>query len=585
LSLLAFFSEEKMSAAMNCLRAPICAVLGHVDAGKTTLLDYIRKTKVQESEAGRITQGIGSTFIPISTIAEYQGEKQLELKVPGILVIDTPGHAAFLNLRSRGANLCDLAILVVDLMHGLEAQTLESIKLLREQKVPFIVALNKVDRCYDWKKNPNMPFVHSIKKQKEAPVKEFHNRVYKIMADLSKEGFDSLLYYENKDFRKCVSLVPTSAITGEGIPDLMLLLVQLVQKHLGKRLNVGSDFKAVSLELKKDKIFGTALDILLVNGTLRVGDTIVMAGQGEAICAPIKFLLLPKALRDMRTKVSFQQVSEITGAIGVRLVAPGIKNAIAGSPIFIAKDHEVDSLKKQVMDNFETMIKRFSMNEEGFAVHTANLGSLEALLLLLEEHKIPVSTVGIGTMHKKDVIRAARVKQRNKDYAGIILFEADLLPDAEELVRSEGLPLFQASIIFHLVDMVREHLATQHRDKMSLPCALRVLPQCIFHRKGPIIVGCEVLEGKVVIGMSLMIAGSPDRKLGIVRNIQKDKKDLTEATKGMKIAVEVESDLEYSREFSLLVSQPSKDDLAFMKEFMPEEYRSAMKIVELVGGP
>ena len=233
--------EEALAArSKDDLRSPICCILGHVDTGKTKLLDKIRQTNVQEGEAGGITQQIGATYFPVDALRKktqvVNQDGSFEFKVPGLLVIDTPGHESFTNLRSRGSSLCNIAILVVDIMHGLEPQTLESMRLLRDRKTPFVVALNKIDRLFGWKKIDNNGFRESLAKQTKGCQDEFRDRLNQTKLAFAEQGFNSELYYENKSMARFVSLVPTSAHTGEGIPDILKLLVQLTQERMANSL-------------------------------------------------------------------------------------------------------------------------------------------------------------------------------------------------------------------------------------------------------------------------------------------------------------------------------------------------------------
>jgi translation initiation factor 5B len=287
------------------LRSPICCILGHVDTGKTKLLDCIRRTNVQEGEAGGITQQIGATYFPTENIRERTKELKADatLKVPGLLVIDTPGHESFSNLRSRGSSLCDIAILVVDIMHGLEPQTIESLNLLKSRDAVFIVALNKVDRLYGWKKCTNAPIGKALRQQNEDVKREFNMRLTDIVTQFKMQGVNTALYYKNKEMEDTYNIVPTSAISGEGIPDLLLLLVQWAQKTMEERLTFVDEVQCTVLEVKVVEGHGTTVDVVLVNGILHEGDQIVVCGMQGPIVTTVRALLTPHPMRELRVKV------------------------------------------------------------------------------------------------------------------------------------------------------------------------------------------------------------------------------------------------------------------------------------------
>ncbi|EDN96950.1 hypothetical protein SS1G_01878 [Sclerotinia sclerotiorum 1980 UF-70] len=329
------------------LRSPICCILGHVDTGKTKLLDKIRQTNVQEGEAGGITQQIGATYFPVEAIrkkiAVVNRDDSFDLKVPGLLVIDTPGHESFSNLRSRGSSLCNIAILVVDIMHGLEPQTLESMKLLRDRKTPFIVALNKIDRLYGWKKVDNNGFQESLALQNKGVQNEFAKRLADTKLAFAEQSFNAEVFYENKSMARNVSLVPTSAHTGEGIPDMLKLILQLTQERMVGSLMYLSEVQCTVLEVKAIEGFGMTIDVILSNGILREGDRIVLCGVDGAITTNIRALLTPAEMKELRLKSQYVHNKEVKAALGVKISAPGLEGAIAGSRLMVVGPDDDES--------------------------------------------------------------------------------------------------------------------------------------------------------------------------------------------------------------------------------------------------
>jgi translation initiation factor 5B len=382
----------RAAASKDNLRSPICCILGHVDTGKTKLLDKIRQTNVQEGEAGGITQQIGATYFPVDALqkktAVVNQDGSFEFKVPGLLVIDTPGHESFTNLRQRGSSLCNIAILVVDIMHGLEPQTLESMKLLRDKKTPFIVALNKIDRLYGWKPIANNGFRDSLAMQNKGVQNEFRDRLEKTKLAFAEQSFNAELFYENKSMAKFVSLVPTSAHTGEGIPDMLKLLVTLTQERMTKQLMYLSEVECTVLEVKVIEGLGTTIDVVLSNGVLHEGDTIVLCGTDGAIKTQVRALLTPAEMKELRVKSQYVHNKSVKAAIGVKIAANGLDNAIAGSRLLVAKDpndeDEIEDLEDDVMGDLENLMSRISKSGRGVYVQASTLGSLEALLQFLK---------------------------------------------------------------------------------------------------------------------------------------------------------------------------------------------------------
>lgn len=289
------------------LRSPIICVLGHVDTGKTTLLDKLRNTSVQEGEAGGITQQIGATYFPgeriKNEIVKCDSFYKVNLRSPGLLVIDTPGHESFSNLRSRGSSLCDFAILVVDLMHGLENQTLESLELLKRRKIPFVIALNKIDRAYGWQKKEFASSYMQLQAQEEATRTDFENKFNQSLLQFNENGYNVAMYWENKDASSYFPVVPTSGVTGEGIPDLLCVISKYTQIFMKNKMVVKQDeFNCSVMEVKMIEGLGATIDCILIDGMLKQGDYVIILGFNGPIKTKIRALLTPHPMKEMRVK-------------------------------------------------------------------------------------------------------------------------------------------------------------------------------------------------------------------------------------------------------------------------------------------
>ena len=500
--------EEALKArSKDNLRSPICCILGHVDTGKTKLLDKIRQTNVQEGEAGGITQQIGATYFPVEALQSktqvVNKDGAFKFNVPGLLVIDTPGHESFSNLRSRGSSLCNIAILVVDIMHGLEPQTLESMRLLRDRKTPFIVALNKIDRLYGWKKIDNNGFQDSLAMQSKGVQSEFRDRLERTKVAFAEQGFNAELYYENKSMAKNVSLVPTSAHTGEGIPDMLKLLVTLTQERMTNKLMYLSEVECTVLEVKVIEGLGTTIDVILSNGILREGDRIVLCGLNGAISTNIRALLTPAPLKELRVKSQYVHNQEVKASLGVKIAANDLDNAIAGSRLLVVgpEDDEED-LEEEVMSDIENLLSKVSKTGRGVSVQASTLGSLEALLEFLKVSKIPVANISIGPVFKRDVMQAGIMLEKSKEYAVMLCFDVKVDKDAQAYADEVGVKIFTADIIYHLFDDFTKHMAQlveQKKEDSKLlavfPCVLT--PIAVFNKKDPIVVGVDVTEGNL----------------------------------------------------------------------------------------
>ncbi|GJW38029.1 eukaryotic translation initiation factor 5B [Tanacetum coccineum] len=599
--------EEEEEEGEKTLRSPICCIMGHVDTGKTKLLDCIRRTNVQEGEAGGITQQIGATYIPAENIRDRTKELKADAKlnVPGLLVIDTPGHESFKNLRSRGSGLCDIAILVVDIMHGLEPQTIESLNLLRMRNTEFIVALNKVDRLYGWKTCRNAPIGKAMKLQSKDVQLEFDHRVTQIITQFKEQGLNTELYNKNKDMGETYSIVPTSAISGEGIPEMLLLLVQWAQKTMVKKLTYKSKIECTVLEVKVIEGLGTTIDVVLVNGVLHEGDEIVVCGFQGPIHTTIRSLLTPHPMKELRVKGAYIHHKEIKAAQGIKITAQNLEHAVAGTSLYVVGENDdVDEKKELVMDDMRNVMSRIDKSGEGVYVQASTLGSLEALLEFLKTPavNIPVSGIGIGPVHKKDVMKASVMLEKKKEYATILAFDVKVTPEAREMADSLEVKIFIADIIYHLFDQFKAYIENLKEEKKKeaavdavFPCVLQIMPNCVFNKKDPIILGVDVIEGILKIGTPICIPQREFIDIGRISSIENNHKPVDYAKKGQKVAIKItgsnaeEQQKMFGRHFEMedeLVSHISRASIDVLKanyrdELSNEEWKLVVKLKHL----
>lgn len=568
--------QEKANLAARSpddLRCPIVVIMGHVDTGKTKLLDKIRKTNVQEGEAGGITQQIGATFFEKKTLetqtAKLNETEKFDFKVPGMLVIDTPGHESFSNLRSRGSSLCDVAILVVDLMHGLEQQTIESLTMLRKRGVPFVVALNKVDRCYSWKTCKDTPIRDALKEQESGTISEFRNRALNAKVQLQEQGVNSNLYWEmgdddwtNSDF---IPLVPTSAVTGEGVQDVLMLLCQISQRKIWKQLMWCANLQATVLEVKAIDGLGMTVDVLVVNGFLREGDKAVFCTLDGPVVTEIRGLLTPPPSREMRIKSEYLHHKEVRGALGVKVIGNNLEKVMAGTPVMIVgPDDTEEDIKAEVMSDLTKLEDKLSTDNKGVLVQASTLGALEALLQFLREDTqppIPVSAIGIGTIHKRDVTKISIMNEKGfPEYATILAFDVDIQREAREHAQEMGVRIMTADIIYHLFDQFTrfmDELTAKRREDAAavavFPSIIKILPQHVFNQKDPIIVGIEVVEGILKVGTPLCVPALGGLHIGKVTSIESNGREQQTAKKGSSVAIKISNEsnpnITYGRQF------------------------------------
>lgn len=533
------------------LRQPVLVVLGHVDSGKTSLLDTIRGTGVQAREAGGITQHIGASFFPIDTIKQLTGplyEKlaKSESQVPGLLVIDTPGHEVFANLRSRGGSAADIAILVVDANKGFEPQTFESVEILKRRKVPFVVALNKVDMITGWRPTNSQYVTEQLKAQDSSVATMLDERIYNVVGSLSKLGYNSEGFWRVKDFTKEVAIVPVSAAKNIGIPELLAVVVGLSQQFMARRLERrDGPARGIILEIKEEIGLGPSANLVLIDGILRVGDNIIVAKRDKAVATRIKALLLPKPLDEMRDpRDKFKPVADVMSAAGVKITSPDLEGVLAGSPLYVFESKEEEARLRPVVEDEIKNTVVADNDTQGVILRCDTIGSLEAIRDMLGKAEIPIQKADIGHITRRDVLAASAVKEKNR-YLGVVLgFNVKILDEANTEAQERGIQVFNEKVIYNLVrnytDWVnyqREHEESILFNEIPPVCQFQFMKGFVFRRNYPAVFGAEIQIGK--LRQKVEVINEAGKRIGIIHQIQENGKPIDEATQGEQIAVSI----------------------------------------------
>jgi len=562
---------------MNKTRSPIIVLFGHADAGKTTLADKIRGTSVAaRMEPGFLTQATGCSFIPLSFIENISGglldKFKIELKIPGLLVIDCPGHTAFMGMRKRGGNISDLAILVIDTTEGIQAQTDESLEILKSYKTPFLIAATKIDKIPGWFPQNTNSFTESLSAQSEDVRAEVEKKIYQLVSQLAGRGFNAERFDRIEDFTKNVAIVPVSGVTGEGLSELLMMVSGLAQQFLKDNLQLSERCKGTVLEVKELKGFGMTIDVIIYDGVLHKGDYLIIGGK-EPIVTKIKALLQPKPLKDLRVEKQFDITHEVHAAAGIKIAAPDLDKVVSGSPIIVVeKEEEVEAAIKEVQKDIQQI--EFSRDIEGIIVKADTLGALEAMIKLVGADGIPIRKAEVGAVNKQDIIEAQSPKDELKRV--IFAFNVQTLPEAEELSKDLKIKIFSSDVIYHTVEEYKqwtyERKERELAEKLAAamhPVKLKIIKGCVFHASKPCIVGIEVLAGVLKKGVQLKRADEPQGKpIGKVKNLESEGKQLDSAKTGDKIAISMEEPAVGKTIFEedVLVSYLTQDDRRLLSE-------------------
>ena len=537
---------------MSERRQPIVSVLGHVDHGKTSLLDHIRglgsgrQASVMDREAGGITQHIGATEVPADLLNDLCGPLLggKSFNSPGLLFIDTPGHHSFSTLRSRGGSLADIAILMVDVMEGLRPQTIESIRILKQAKTPFVIAANKVDRIHGWESKRGRSMAQAVREQTKDAQGMFEKRYWDLVGSFAEHGFNIELYSRVKDFTKDIALVPISAREGEGVQDLLAVVIGLAERYLEEKLtDIEGSGEGTVLEMKEERGLGKTLDVILYRGSIKKGDEIVLVTEEGGLTTKVRGMFAPRGMSEMRDAGDRWDNTEIAhAASGLKISAPDMDGVLAGTTMrVVSNDSERDMALIQASEEANLSIE---LDEEGVTIKADTVGGLEALAKELKAIEVPIRNASIGKVNRRDI----RSAENSADplHRIIMAFSTEILPDAEDEIESSenGIKYLGSDIIYRILEEREEwveqrtrELEEESREQVVYPGRILLLPDHTFRVSKPAVVGVRILAGRIHIGQRLLKNG---QRIGQIKSIRSGQDSMKEARQGDEVAVAID---------------------------------------------
>jgi translation initiation factor 5B len=570
---------------MHKIRSPILVLLGHVDHGKTSLVDKVRGTAIAKGEPGAITQYISASYVPLEVIRSICGhllnQMKIELDIPGLLWIDCPGHEAFTTLRKRGGAIADLAILVVDVNEGFKPQTDESLNYLKQFKTPFVVAATKIDRMLGWIPHKDKCFLDSFPYQTDRAQDELEQKLYRLIGQLKERGFEAERFDRVSDFSKQVAVVPVSSITGEGIPDLLMLVGGVAQKYLKGRLEITTEEgKGTVLEVKEFKGLGMTIDVVLYDGEIRKGDYLVIGGSHskEPVITRVKALLQPAPLKELRVEKSFLPLESVTAAAGIKIAAPGLEVVIAGSPLrAVRTEHEIEKAKREIEKEIEEV--EIETQKEGLVLKADTLGGLEALIKILREMGISIRKAKVGDLTKSDIM-----EMRTLEEPVVFCFNVKIPEEEDKLAKDNNVTIFSSNVIYTIVEEYQKWVQDRKKreeeailSKAARPGRVRVLPGYVFRQSRPAVFGVEVLKGIIKPGSRL----KKKEIVGEIKEMQMRGENIREAKAGDKVAISmpdvtIGKELKENDVLDVFLSYEDQDILQKIRHRLSEEERELL---------